>query len=275
LNHDARAQFQPGEFITYSQDSWGGAPSPGGAAELLLNNFDTVYSPFGGAEAGINGAAGYSMLFTGPSPALTYLPASGGAGTLNSDLIDPTSSASGVLGGFVFALQLNIDFEDAGFLSGTASTAFADLILSDFPAYYAALNGLSVRQFLSHANQHLGGRSSHFTSDDIAVIAQDLTLAFEGGTPSQFAQDHLRVGLPGDFNQNGLVDAADYVLWRKGLGTTFIPEHYNDWRANFGRTTAGSGISSVPEPATLLLQGIGALVLVMSRRNTPTRRKPC
>ena len=28
------------------------------------------------------------------------------------------------------------------------------------------------------------------------------------------------IGLPGDYNDNGIVDAADYVVWRKGLGTT-------------------------------------------------------
>ena len=40
--------------------------------------------------------------------------------------------------------------------------------------------------------------------------------------------------LAGDYNQNGTVDAADYVVWRNGLGTTYTQDHYDIWRANFG-----------------------------------------
>jgi len=32
--------------------------------------------------------------------------------------------------------------------------------------------------------------------------------------------------IPGDFNNNGVVDAADYVVWRKGLGTTYDQNDY-------------------------------------------------
>ena len=63
-----------------------------------------------------------------------------------------------------------------------------------------------------------------------------------------------KVRLPGDYNHNGTVDAADYVLWRKSDGTQ---TGYNTWRANFGRTAgSGSGVSqntSVPEPTTLVM----------------------
>jgi hypothetical protein len=44
--------------------------------------------------------------------------------------------------------------------------------------------------------------------------------------------------LPGDFNADGIVDSADYVVWRKGLGTTYTTNDFNVWRANFGSTTA-------------------------------------
>jgi hypothetical protein len=74
--------------------------------------------------------------------------------------------------------------------------------------------------------------------------------------------------MPGDFNTDGNVDAADYVVWRKGLGTSYTPDHYNEWRANFGRIfSAGSGSSlpsaeslssAVPEPDSAWLLIIGA-----------------
>jgi hypothetical protein len=63
-------------------------------------------------------------------------------------------------------------------------------------------------------------------------------------------------GLPGDFNGDGSVNAADYVVWRKGLGTTYTQNDHNIWRAHFGQTT-GSGLvanasAAIPEPGTLL-----------------------
>jgi autotransporter-associated beta strand protein len=76
-------------------------------------------------------------------------------------------------------------------------------------------------------------------------------------------------GLPGDFNLDGKVDAADYVLWRKYDGT---PVGYDTWRTHFGRT-AGSGAGavfvdfSVPEPTIALLAlSLAATGVWMHRR---------
>jgi phospholipase/lecithinase/hemolysin len=44
---------------------------------------------------------------------------------------------------------------------------------------------------------------------------------------------------PGDYNRNSDSDAGDYVTYRKGLGTTYVPLDYNIWRAHFGQTTPG------------------------------------
>ena len=74
-------------------------------------------------------------------------------------------------------------------------------------------------------------------------------------------------GLPGDYNQNGIVDAADYTVWRNNLGSATAlpnddtagvgPDDYDRWKANFGQTL-GSGLgtgatAAVPEPTTLVL----------------------
>jgi hypothetical protein len=58
-------------------------------------------------------------------------------------------------------------------------------------------------------------------------------------------------GLEGDFNGDGRVNAADYVVWRKTDGS---PTTYQTWRTNYGRQQAGSGLSlaSVPEPGTFV-----------------------
>jgi hypothetical protein len=83
------------------------------------------------------------------------------------------------------------------------------------------------------------------------------------------ARSYLHTGLTviattpiaGDFNENGIVDAADYVVWRNGLGTVYTPADYDLWRANFGRTLTASLGNAVPEPATwfLLMGAIFAL----------------
>jgi hypothetical protein len=81
----------------------------------------------------------------------------------------------------------------------------------------------------------------------------------------------LTVTLPGDFNVDGVVDAADYVVWRKSDGTL---EGYNTWRANFGatgaRTTAIAQYdtnTTVPEPATIWMTL--AMILWLRRTHGP------
>jgi T5SS/PEP-CTERM-associated repeat protein len=62
--------------------------------------------------------------------------------------------------------------------------------------------------------------------------------------------------LAGDFNRDGSVDAADYVVWRRNpSGNTLVDTtNYNTWRTNFGRTADQLAEStSVPEPAALAL----------------------
>jgi hypothetical protein len=68
--------------------------------------------------------------------------------------------------------------------------------------------------------------------------------------------------MPGDYNQDDVVDSADYVVWRKKLGQSVAPGTSADgdgngvvgqsdlavWRVEFGETTAGSGSAAVPEP---------------------------
>jgi T5SS/PEP-CTERM-associated repeat protein len=71
------------------------------------------------------------------------------------------------------------------------------------------------------------------------------------------------IGLTGDFNNDGKVDAADYVAWRNGLGSAYTPAHYDNWRANFGRTAgvASGTHGTIPEPTApwMFLMGLAAL----------------
>jgi hypothetical protein len=78
--------------------------------------------------------------------------------------------------------------------------------------------------------------------------------------------------LSGDYNDDGTVDAADYVVWRKNGGPQ---EDYDLWRANFGRTRASgqalpstaSHPASVPEPATTVFLVLAIAMKMACRRH--------
>jgi hypothetical protein len=80
--------------------------------------------------------------------------------------------------------------------------------------------------------------------------------------------------LAGDYNDNGTVDAADYVVWRNTLGSPTVldadgdadgdvDEHdYKVWRATFGNTAPAGALiqaAAVPEPAGIFLIMLAAL----------------
>jgi MYXO-CTERM domain-containing protein len=70
----------------------------------------------------------------------------------------------------------------------------------------------------------------------------------------------------GDHNGDGIVDAADYVAWRKMDGT---PGGYNDFFQNFAEPgTGGGGSNGVPEPGSLVLAVLGGLVALRVRRRS-------
>lgn len=87
------------------------------------------------------------------------------------------------------------------------------------------------------------------------------------------------VPVAGDYDGNGRVDAADYVMWRNGgplqndSTPSVQPADYDVWRAHFGQTAAsGSSVSAaefpagVPEPNMLTLGGLASCALVARRR---------
>jgi hypothetical protein len=86
-------------------------------------------------------------------------------------------------------------------------------------------------------------------------------------------------GLPGDFNGDGKVDAADYVIIRKqnsDITTGTGLANYTTWRTNFGNGGPGSGSGlnggAVPEPCSLVLLLLGS-VATASRRSRSRRAR--
>ena len=74
------------------------------------------------------------------------------------------------------------------------------------------------------------------------------------GSATTYQFDFNVTPMPGDFNFDGRVNAADYVVWRKLDGTQ---TGYQAWRSHFGQPSGSGSIvttnAAVPEPTTLLL----------------------
>jgi hypothetical protein len=123
----------------------------------------------------------------------------------------------------------------------------------------------------------LRGNTNDYTGGNIYVIYPDtgterFDVEGDGRRDGALALYAVPAGVPGDYNNNGVVDAGDYVAWRKG-GTlanevadpgTVSAADYTEWRARFGNTQgAGSGLEggAIPEPAAWML-AVAAMGLI-------------
>jgi GH35 family endo-1,4-beta-xylanase len=90
--------------------------------------------------------------------------------------------------------------------------------------------------------------------------------------------------LLGDYNDDGVVNAADYVVWRNHQGTDAVLPNdptpgevteldYDVWVTNYGTTAEGLDDSqAVPEPATATLLTLAACGLAWRRQRSPHPR---
>ena len=135
-------------------------------------------------------------------------------------------------------------------------------------------------------------------SDEILVTDDIyLDLLFTGFSSGGFFSYDRSTGVvpppptTGDYNHNNVVDAADYVIWRRTLDQLVSPsgsgadgnsngivdpDDYTFWRARFGNAVgSGMAVTTIPEPASipLGLQLIAVLLYTLRRRNVTTGRE--
>jgi hypothetical protein len=128
-----------------------------------------------------------------------------------------------------------------------------------------------------------GVSSRHYvqagTSTDPGTVALNSPTNFAGETG--FVNVAGPQGMDGDFNDNTIVDAADYVVWRQNLFTLneiphdptpgwVMEDDYAVWQQNFGKIAGmpGQGSSfgvAVPEPVGWMLVLV-ALTMVATMR---------
>jgi hypothetical protein len=89
----------------------------------------------------------------------------------------------------------------------------------------------------------------------------DFTVTDQGVFPGLFAPPPVS----GDFNQDGVVDGADYVVLRTLAGSQ---SQFDEWRRNFGKTSASRALA-IPEPIgiALVATGLNWGLLIRRRRD--------
>jgi hypothetical protein len=191
---------------------------------------------------------------------------SGTAGTAKGKLsLDPT--LVNVSGPMTLGTGSELVFALAGTTRATGMSGSGQY--SALNADTAVLDGKLTIQLAGGFTPSMGNQfqvistATSATGTFASIVLPTLPSGLGWGITSNSSGVLLTVGsgaLPGDFNGDGKVDAADYVVWRESGGSA---TQYNSWRANYGRT-AGSGASlleatAVPEPVTIVLLLISIL----------------
>jgi pectinesterase len=129
-------------------------------------------------------------------------------------------------------------------------------------------NPINTSQRVSWSHQLTAAEAEQFSKENWLGGADDWA-------PLAFAIP----ALPGDYNDDGAVDAADYVVWRDAtaVGALLVneaaspgvadAEDYAVWTYYYGRSLTSSASTSVPEPAAFAqLVGIVAMFAFAHRR---------
>lgn len=160
------------DFCTQSHENWGLECSEENTGCLRDNNWDLV------TEGILVVGEGYMLTFTSSEAVTAFLPADGPAASLTSTHVNPANTESGILGGQVTALKLNILFSDAGIGKVVpACDGLRNMIITKGPFLKT-----TVGDFLMLAEEVLGGDLRNLpngvTSSDVNDTAASINENF-------------------------------------------------------------------------------------------------
>lgn len=205
-----------------------------------------------------------------------------GIGWLYQQFEDPATN---------FSKLLMVDFGDGGNSDPSESewNVIKEIDMVSVPSGWYRL-GVDYDPATGNVSAVFDDETYNFTTntDLVGTFYVGYREGITGAPSARFAQHNPPIfdlfaatpaGIAGDYNNNGVVDAADYALWRDKAGTNdtlannSLPgpigqAHYDQWRANFGKSlpaTLGQA-SGVPEPASAVIAGCGLLLIAARRR---------
>jgi autotransporter-associated beta strand protein len=185
-----------------------------------------------------------------------------GGGTLALNSANTYAGDTSVLAG---VLSLGSPFLANGADVHLASGALLDLNFGGAPDVIDSL-------FIDGTSQAVG------TWGAVGNASADFQSSFISGTGLLQVSTYVIPPLAGDYNEDGTVDAADFLVWRDNLGSeTSLPnddtsgvgqDDWDRWAANFGQTNgngAGNLSAVVPEPASVGLIAAACAILCVLR----------
>jgi probable HAF family extracellular repeat protein len=186
----------------------------------------------------------------------------------------------GVLPGFTSSLAYGVSTGGSIVVGNSSDVTGSEAFLWDATHGMRSLRDVLVNDYGLGAS--LAGWSLTSAND---ISADGQFIVGSGTNPSGDAEAWIArlapsADLPGDFNLDGTVDAADYVVWRK---TDDTPSGYNTWRSYFGQAAGGgAGLPSteplsaaVPEPTSLFLCALSLWAIGIFAFRKPWRDRSC
>jgi T5SS/PEP-CTERM-associated repeat protein len=274
-----------------------GATPPG---RITLEN-GTVYFSQGLTNNGvISSASGATNIHGAITNTGNIVVARDTVATFNDNVNNTTGTITILPGGNALFLA-NLSFQSMAFLSlgvgmsnledtsgqigsGGIATLGGSITVNTEPSYTPTL-GDSFE--LLTADGGIVGTFNTVTLPNIPGTLEYRLLYSTSSVRMEVAIEGMSIALGGDYNDDGIVDALDYTVWRNNFGQLVtLPndetpgevtaEDYDVWKANYGETLlAGSGglviptPSQVPEPPALFFLMIaGVTFLVASGRRS-------
>lgn len=206
---------------------------------------------------------------------------------LELDLWSRSSGSSGVIPTPIYGYAGDGDLEISDAL--TPSTVIGSFESESLGANQTEIDHEFINSLLASGEDHLGvAFLPDPDSSSFSYATNEFAATTPSAAPAQLFLTYIvgeEAGLTGDFNDDGVVDAADYTVWRDNLvaddedaalsgngdGVGGVGQgDYDVWQANYGTSQPASS-TRVPEPTAVLL-ALGALAV---GNLLPKRRALC
>jgi fibronectin-binding autotransporter adhesin len=300
LGEDASVAIYDGNTLTNSGSAYLGV-GVGESGSFLVHGASSTWSNVGNVFVGVDGTGSVTLangghVSAGGTVSIGLGGRLAGKGSVtgmlaNSGEVLPSlgAGALSVTGNYSQSSSGDLHIE----LTGTATHQFSNLTST---AQASLSGGLTVELGLNGGSPFepqmgdsfsvltaAGGITGTFAAADLPMLAAGKMWRVRYTVTAA----NLVVTLAGDYNDNGIVDAADYTMWRNLFGATLDPRadgdtngvvdmnDYSIWKANFG-AVAGTGAvgpaiaASVPEPAAV---ASWSLMLAILSASTAARRR--